>query len=83
MEQRREALVSWSEKARTNIVYGGSSSARGKMGGGRQVWEKMVGREQLFEGTKRNGTERNGMERPFARRERRIRRQSAVVATVK
>lgn len=78
MEQRREALVSWSEKARTNIVYGGSSSARGKMGGGRQVWEKMVGREQLFEGTKRNG-----MERPFARRERRIRRQSAVVATVK
>ena len=62
MEQRREALVSWSEKARTNIVYGGSSSARGKMGGGRQVWEKMVGREQLFEGTKRNGTERNGTE---------------------
>lgn len=49
---------------------GGEEAGMGKSGG---------------EGTavRRNETERNGMERPFARGERRIRRQSAVVATVK
>lgn len=70
VEQRRESADKHCVGPTTRGKMGGEKAGTGKNGG---------------EGTavRRNGTKRNGTERPFARRERRIRRQCAVVATVK
>lgn len=79
MEQRREAFGSWRKHGQT-LCTEVRPATGGKMGGEKAGMGKNGG-----EGTavRRNETERNGTEQPFARRERRIRRQSAVVATVK